>query len=303
MSMNTDKVIKKARKFAKPFRITKGEQFRMKDVDPGDTLAFKSEAKPRAKEALAIGVQALAELQDKLYAQDKWAVLLIFQGMDAAGKDGTIKHVMSGVNPQGCQVYSFKSPSVEDLDHDYLWRCMKCLPNRGHIGIFNRSYYEETLVVRVHPEFLAKQRIPAALVTKRIWKERFRDIRSFERYLSRNGIIVIKFFLHISKKEQKRRFLERAEEPEKNWKFSGSDMTEREHWDEYLDAYEEMIRKTATKHSPWYVVPANNKWFTRVVVAATVVDALASLDLAYPRVDKARLEEIASAKRALLESK
>ena len=301
--MNTDKVIKKARKLAKPFRITKGEQFRMKDVDPGDTLAFKSEAKPRAKEALAIGVQALAELQDKLYAQDKWAVLLIFQAMDAAGKDGTIKHVMSGVNPQGCQVYSFKSPSVEDLDHDYLWRCMKCLPNRGHIGIFNRSYYEETLVVRVHPEFLAKQRIPAALVTKRIWEERFRDIRSFERYLTRNGIIVIKFFLHISKKEQKRRFLERAQEPEKNWKFSGSDMTEREHWDEYLDAYEDMIRKTATKHSPWYVVPANNKWFTRVVVAAAVVDTLASLDLAYPQVDKARLEEIASAKRALLESK
>ena len=301
--MNTDKVIKKARKFAKPFRVTKGEQFRLKDVDPGDTLAFKSEAKPRAKEALAIGVQALAELQDKLYAQNKWAVLLIFQAMDAAGKDGTIKHVMSGVNPQGCQVYSFKSPSVEDLDHDYLWRCMKCLPNRGHIGIFNRSYYEETLVVRVHPEFLAKQRIPAALVTKRIWKERFRDIRSFERYLTRNGIIVIKFFLHISKKEQKRRFLERAEEPEKNWKFSGSDMTEREHWDEYLDAYEDMIRKTATKHSPWYVVPADNKWFTRVVVAAAVVDTLASLDLAYPQVDKARLEEIASAKRALLESK
>jgi PPK2 family polyphosphate:nucleotide phosphotransferase len=303
MSINTDKVIKKARKFAKPFRISKGKQFRMRDVDPGDTLAFKSEAKPRAKEALAIGVQALAELQDKLYAQDKWAVLLIFQAMDAAGKDGTIKHVMSGVNPQGCQVYSFKSPSVEDLDHDYLWRCMKCLPNRGHIGIFNRSYYEETLVVRVHPEFLAKQRIPAALVTKRIWEERFRDIRSFERYLTRNGIIVIKFFLHISKKEQKRRFLERAQEPEKNWKFSGSDMTEREHWDEYLDAYQDMIRKTATKHSPWYVVPADNKWFTRVVVAAAVVDTLASLDLAYPQVDKARLEEIASAKRALLESK
>ena len=301
--MNTDKVFKKARKFAKPFRITKGEQFRMKDVDPGDTLAFKAEAKPHAKEALAIGVQALAELQDKLYAQNKWAVLLIFQAMDAAGKDGTIKHVMSGVNPQGCQVYSFKSPSVEDLDHDYLWRCMKCLPNRGHIGIFNRSYYEETLVVRVHPEFLAKQRIPAALVSKRIWKERFRDIRSFERYLTGNGIIVIKFFLHISKKEQKRRFLERAEEPEKNWKFSGSDMAEREHWDEYLDAYEDMIRNTATKHSPWYVVPANNKWFTRVVVAAAVVDTLASLDLAYPQVDRARLEEIARAKRALLESK
>jgi len=303
LPMNTDKVIKKARKLAKPFRITKGEHFRMKDVDPGDTLAFKSEAKPRAKEALAIGVQALAEFQDKLYAQNKWAVLLIFQAMDAAGKDGTIKHVMSGVNPQGCQVYSFKSPSSEDLDHDYLWRCMKCLPNRGHIGIFNRSYYEETLVVRVHPEFLAKQRIPAALVTKHIWKERFQDIRNFERYLTRNGIIVVKFFLHVSKKEQKRRFLERAGEPEKNWKFSGSDMAEREHWDEYLDAYEEMIRNTATKHSPWYVVPADNKWFTRVVVAAAVVDMMASLNLAYPQVDKARLEEIASAKRALLESK
>jgi PPK2 family polyphosphate:nucleotide phosphotransferase len=301
--MNTDRVIKKARKFAKPFRITNGEQFRMKDVDPSDTLDFKSEAKPRAKEALAIGVQALAELQDKLYAQDKWAVLLIFQAMDAAGKDGTIKHVMSGVNPQGCQVYSFKSPSAEDLDHDYLWRCMKSLPNRGHIGIFNRSYYEETLVIRVHPEFLAKQRIPSALVTKRIWKERFQDIRCFERYLTRNGIIVIKFFLHVSKKEQKRRFLERAGEPEKNWKFSGSDMAERDHWDKYQDAYEDMIRNTATKHSPWYVVPADNKWFTRVVVGAAVVDTLASLDLAYPQVDKPRLEEIANAKKALLKSK
>jgi len=210
-------------------------------------------------------------------------VLLIFQAMDAAGKDGTIKHVMSGINPQGCQVYSFKSPSSEDLDHDYLWRCMKSLPNRGHIGIFNRSYYEETLVVRVHPELLAKQRVPAALVTKRIWKERFQDIRSFERYLVRNGIAVVKFFLHVSKKEQKRRFLDRAREPEKNWKFSGSDMAERDHWDEYQDAYEEMIRGTATKHSPWYVVPADNKWFTRLVVAAAVVDTLASLDLAYPQ--------------------
>jgi len=301
--VNADKVIKKARKFAKPFRITHGEEFRMKDVDPGDTLAFKSENKPRAKEALAIGVQALAELQDKLYAQGKWGVLLIFQAMDAAGKDGTIKHVMSGINPQGCQVYSFKSPSAEDLDHDYLWRCMKSLPNRGHIGIFNRSYYEETLVVRVHPEFLAKQKIPAALVTKRIWKERFQDIRSFERYLARNGVAVVKFFLHVSKKEQKRRFLERAREPDKNWKFSSSDMTERNHWDEYLDAYEDMIRNTATKHSPWYVVPADNKWFTRLAVGAAIVDTLASLDLAYPQVDEAKLAEIASAKKALLEAK
>src|SRR5258708_1168131 len=301
--MNTDKVIKKARKFAKPFRITKGEQFRMKDVDPGDTLAFKAEAKPHAKEALAIGVQALAELQDKLYAQNKWAVLLIFQAMDAAGKDGTIKHVMSGVNPQGCQVFSFKSPSIEDLDHDFLWRCMKCLPNRGHIGIFNRSYYEEALPVRVHPEFLARQKIPPALVTKDIWQERSQDIRSFERYLFRNGIKVVKFFLHVSKKEQKRRFLERAEEPEKNWKFSASDMAERDHWNEYQDVYQDMIRNTATKDSPWYVVPADNKWFTRVVVVAAGVETLASLDPAYPKVDKVRLEQIAKAKRVLLDSK
>src|SRR5215470_10907235 len=301
--MKTKEIIKKARELAKPFRVTKGKNFRLKDIDPDNTLDFTKEDKPRSKEVLAMGVTALTELQDKLYAQDKWAVLLIFQAMDAAGKDGAIKHVMSGINPQGCQVYSFKSPSAEDLDHDYLWRCMKSLPNRGHIGIFNRSYYEETLVIRVHPEFLAKQRIPPALVTKRIWKERFQDIRCFERYLARNGIIVIKFFLHVSKKEQKRRFLERAGEPEKNWKFSGSDMAERDHWDEYQDAYEDMIRNTATKHSPWYVVPADNKWFSRLVVAAAVVDTLASLDLAYPQVDKARLEEIASAKRALLESR
>ena len=299
MPMKTKQVLKKGRKFADPFRVTNGKKFRMKDVDPGDTLGYKSEDHPRAKEALAMGVKALAELQDKLYAQDKWAVLLIFQAMDAAGKDGTIKHVMSGVNPQGCQVFSFKSPSAEDLDHDFLWRCMKCLPNRGHIGIFNRSYYEEVLVVRVHPEFLAKERIPAELVTKRIWKERFQDIRSFERYLARNGIVVVKFFLHVSKQEQRRRFLERAEEPEKNWKFSASDMAERDHWGEYQDAYEDMIRNTATQDSPWYVVPADNKWFTRGVVAAAVVDTLASLDLAYPKVDKARLDEIAQAKKAL----
>jgi PPK2 family polyphosphate:nucleotide phosphotransferase len=301
--MNAKEVTKKARKLAEPFRITDGERFQLKDVDPGDTLGFKSEAHPRAKEALASGVQALAELQDKLYAQDKWAVLLIFQALDAAGKDGTIKHVMSGVNPQGCQVYSFKSPSAEDLDHDYLWRCMKCLPNRGHIGIFNRSYYEEVLVVRVHSEFLANQRIPPALITKRIWWERFEDIRCFERCLGRNGIVVVKFFLHVSKQEQKRRFLERAEEPEKNWKFSGSDMAERDHWAEYQQAYQDMIRNTATKHSPWYVVPADNKWFTRVVVASAVIDTLVSLDVAYPEVDNSRLLEIAKAKKALLKQK
>src|SRR5215472_5303878 len=299
--MNTKKVIKTARKLASPFRITNGQKFRLKHVDPGYTLRITSEA--RAKQTLAFGVETLTELQDKLYAQDKWAVLLIFQAMDAAGKDGTIKHVLSGVNPQGCQVFSFKSPSAEDLDHDFLWRCMKCLPNRGHIGIFNRSYYEETLVVRVHPEILAKQKVPPSLITKRIWEERFQDIRGFERYLARNGILVVKFFLHLSANEQKRRFLERAEEPEKNWKFSGSDMAERSHWDEYQDAYEDMIRNTATKNSPWYVVPADNKWFTRVIVAAAVVDTLASLDLAYPQVDKERLDEIASAKKALLNSK
>jgi len=275
----------------------------MKDVDPSDTLDFKAEAKPRAKEALAIGVQALAELQDKLYAQDKWAVLLIFKPWTPPAKMAPSSML--------CRVSIHRVarfiPSNRLLPRTSIMiisgAALKSLPNRGHIGIFNRSYYEETLVVRVHPEFLAKQRIPPALVTKRIWKERFQDIRCFERYLTRNGIIVIKFFLHVSKKEQKRRFLERAGEPEKNWKFSGSDMAERDHWDEYQDAYEDMIRNTATKHSPWYVVPADNKWFTRVVVGAAVVDTLASLDLAYPQVDKPKLEEIASAKKALLKSK
>jgi len=299
--MKTKEVIKRAHELASPFRITKGKNFRLKDIDPDDTLDFtKEEHKGRAKEVLASGVIALAELQDKLYAQDKWAVLLIFQAMDAAGKDGAIKHVMSGVNPQGCQVYSFKSPSAEDLDHDYLWRCMKCLPNRGHIGIFNRSYYEEVLVVRVHPEFLAKAKLPPKLVGKDIWEDRFEDICSFERYLARNGIIVRKFFLHVSKKEQKQRFLDRIEDPLKNWKFSSNDANERDYWDHYMNAYEEMIQETATKHSPWYVVPANNKWFTRVVVAAAVIEALASLDLAYPEVDQSKLKELAAAKKKLL---
>src|SRR6516164_5395693 len=298
--MKTKKIIKRARKFAKPFCVTNGDKFKLKDFDPADTLGLKSEAKPRAKEALQIGVQALAELQDMLYAQDKWGVLLIFQAMDAAGKDGAIKHVMSGVNPQGCQVYSFKSPSAEDLDHDYLWRCMKCLPNRGHIGIFNRSYYEEVLVVRVHPQFLAKAKLPAKLIGKKIWEERFEDIRNFERYLARNGVIVRKFFLHVSKKEQKQRFLDRIEDPLKNWKFSSNDANERDYWDDYMTAYEEMIQATATKYAPWYVVPANNKWFTRVVVAAAVIEALASLDLAYPEVGQSKLKELAAAKKKLV---
>jgi PPK2 family polyphosphate:nucleotide phosphotransferase len=301
--MKRQQLLQKARKFAKPFRIADGNKFRLKNMNPDDTLEFTSEDKPRARDALQFGVDALAELQDMLYAQDRWAVLFIFQAMDAAGKDGTIKHVMSGVNPQGCQVYSFKSPSAEDLDHDFLWRCMKCLPNRGQIGIFNRSYYEEVLVVRVHPELLRKQKIPPALVTKNIWQERFQDIRGFERYLYRNGVKVVKFFLHVSKNEQKRRFLERAENPEKNWKFSASDMAERDHWNEYQEAYEDMIRNTTTKESPWYVVPADNKWFTRLVVGSAVVHTLASLDLEYPKVDKERLEEITKARKILAKSK
>jgi len=299
--MKTKEIIRRSRQLAKPFRVSKGKDFRLKDIDPNDTLEFTKEAdKPRAKEALELGVATLAELQSKLYAQDKWAILLIFQAMDAAGKDGAIKHVMSGVNPQGCQVYSFKSPTSDDLDHDYLWRCMKRLPNRGYIGIFNRSYYEEVLVVRVHPAFLAKQKLPPKLVTKRIWDERFEDIRNFEQYLTRNGIVVRKFFLHLSKKEQQRRFLDRIDDPLKNWKFSANDASERDHWSDYMNAYEQMIQHTATKEAPWYVVPADNKWFTRVIVGAAVIDALADLDLAYPAVSKDKLKELAAAKEKLL---
>jgi PPK2 family polyphosphate:nucleotide phosphotransferase len=294
--------IKKARKLAKPFRVT-DDSFRLKDIDPDDTLDLTAEDKPRAKEALAMGVSLLAEFQDMLYAQDRWALLLIFQAMDAAGKDSAIKHVMSGVNPQGCEVHSFKAPSNEDLDHDFMWRCARRLPERGRIGIFNRSYYEETLVVRVHREFLEKQKLPPELVTKDIWEERFQDIRHIERYLTRNGVVIRKFFLHVSKKEQKKRFLERIEEPEKHWKFSAADIKERQYWDDYMKAYEDMIQNTATKHAPWYVVPADNKWFTRVVVAAAVIETLASLDLHYPEVTKEKLKELAAAKKALLAGK
>jgi PPK2 family polyphosphate:nucleotide phosphotransferase len=301
--MNTKGIVKKVHRLAAAFRVAKGAKFRLKDFDPADTLDFTSADKPRAKEALAAGIQTLAQLQDMLYAQDKWAVLLIFQAMDAAGKDGAIKHVMSGINPQGCLVHSFKAPSPEELDHDYLWRCMKVLPNRGDIGILNRSYYEETLVVRVHPEMLLRQKIPPQLLTKHIWRERFQDIRAFERYLAHNGILIRKFFLHVSKKEQKRRFLERIDNAEKNWKFSADDITERGHWDEYMDAYEEMIRNTATAEAPWYVVPADNKWFTRIVVAAVVIDALASLGLSYPEVGPEKLKELAAAKQSLLGKK
>jgi PPK2 family polyphosphate:nucleotide phosphotransferase len=297
--MKTKHVIEAARKLCKPYRVT-GKKFRLKDVDPGDTGDLKSEDKPRAKEALQNGVQALAQLQDVLYAQDRWSVLLVFQAMDAAGKDGTIKHVMSGVNPQGCQVSSFKAPTSADLEHDYLWRCVKELPERGRIGIFNRSYYEETLVVRVHPDFLAAQKLPAELVTKKIWDHRLEDIRAFERYLHRNGTIVLKFFLHVSRKEQQKRFLERLDNPDKNWKFSANDAKERGFWDDYMKAYEDTIRNTATGDSPWYVVPADNKWFTRVIVASAIIDALSSLNLHYPKVTEDKKKELVAARAALL---
>jgi PPK2 family polyphosphate:nucleotide phosphotransferase len=277
-------------KFLKPYRVDHGDRFRLKDFDPRDINGFKS--KEHAQELLRTGVQRLAELQDKLYAQDCWALLLIFQALDAAGKDGTIKHVMSGINPQGCQVYSFKAPSVEELDHDYLWRTARCIPERGRIGIFNRSYYEEVLVVKVHPEILNAQHLPTSLVTKDIWKDRYEDISNFERYLGRNGVAVRKFFLHVSKEEQRQRFLERLTIPEKNWKFSMADVKERNCWDDYQSAYEEAIRHTATPQAPWFVVPADHKWFTRVVVAGAVIDALEELDLAYPKVDATKREEL-----------
>ena len=282
------------------YRVTKGKQFRLEDYDPGDTYGMKSESKQEAKALLQGGVELLAEYQDKLYAQDRWAVLLIFQAMDAAGKDSTIKHVMSGVNPQGCEVYSFKAPSDEELDHDFLWRCVPCLPNRGHIGIFNRSYYEEVLVVRVHPEILAAQKLPPELVTKRIWEERYADIGSFERYLSGQGTVIRKFFLHVSQEEQKKRFLARLDEPEKHWKFAAADVKERQYWDDYMAAYEQLIRATATPHAPWYVVPADNKWFTRLVVAAAVVKTMDDLELDYPKVGKKKRAELAAARVALL---
>src|SRR5262245_54014448 len=255
--MKLREVIKTAKSLADPFRVSDGKGFRLKNIDPGDTGDLKSEDKPRAREALGIGVEALQELQDMLYAQDRWAVLLVFQAMDAAGKDGAIKHVMSGVNPQGCQVYSFKAPSTEELDHDYLWRTMRAMPERGRIGIFNRSYYEEVLVVRVHPELLQRQRMPPSVVGKKIWQERYQDICAVERYLTRNGIAIRKFFLYVSREEQRRRFLARLEQPNKNWKFSTADALEREHWDEYMEAYQDMIRHTSTKQAPWFVVPAD----------------------------------------------
>src|SRR5499433_273097 len=291
-------ILDRVRNFVEPFRITKGDGFQLKSFDPGNTLGLKM-SRQEASELLQQGTEWLAEEQDVLYAQDRWSLLLVFQAMDAAGKDGTIKHVMSGVNPQGCQVSSFKQPSAMDLSHDFLWRYVKRLPERGRIGIFNRSYYEEVLVVRVHEDILKKQRLPPRLVGKRIWDERLADIARFEDYLARQGTIVLKFFLHLSRDEQKRRFMARLDRPEKNWKFSSADVRERQYWDDYMKAYEAAIGTTATKHAPWFVVPADNKWFTRLVVASAIVEAVEMLDLEFPTVDAARKKELAAARAAL----
>ena len=288
----------KTDKLAKTYRIESGKHFRLKDFDPADTGHWHS--KEHAERALQQGIARTGELQDKLYAQDNWAVLLIFQAMDAAGKDGAVKHVMSGINPQGCQVYSFKAPSEVERQHDFLWRTTRVLPERGRIGIFNRSYYEEVLVVRVHPAILKSQRMPASLVDKRIWAERFEDIRCFERHMTRSGTVIRKFFLNLSKKEQKQRFLARLDHPEKNWKFSADDIHERKYWEDYQDAYEDMIRNTSSAEAPWYVVPADNKWFTRLVVSTVLVDTLESLKLAYPKVDERKRKELEAAKKVLL---
>jgi PPK2 family polyphosphate:nucleotide phosphotransferase len=286
-----------ATKLAKPYRVEDGKKFSLKDFDPADT--GKLHSKDDAKELLEKGIASLSELQEKLYACNKWGLLLIFQAMDAAGKDGAVSHVMSGVNPAGCQVYSFKSPSAEELNHDFLWRTSQRVPERGRIGIFNRSYYEETLIVRVHPEILKAEKIPPSLMTPEIWKQRFEDINCFEHYLSRNGILVRKFFLNLSKGEQKKRFLARLDHPEKNWKFSTGDIHERKYWDDYMKAYEDMICHTATGNAPWYVVPADNKWFTRVVVAAAIVETLEDLKLSYPEVDSATHKELQAVRAAL----
>jgi PPK2 family polyphosphate:nucleotide phosphotransferase len=284
--------------FVNPFRVSDGKQFRLKDFEPAETLGVKS--KEQAKETLERGIARLADLQEKLYAQDRWAILVVLQAMDAAGKDSTIKHVMSGLNPQGCQVTSFKAPSSEELQHDFLWRTSRSLPERGKIGIHNRSYYEEVLVVRVHPEFLDRQRIPAQLKSDRIWQERFEEINAFEQYLVRNGIVLVKFFLHLSKKEQRKRFLERLDDREKEWKFSASDAKERQYWDRYMQAYEDMIQNTSSKHAPWHVVPADHKWFTRLVVAEVIIDVLEGLHLAFPELDADAKKELKKARKALL---
>jgi len=290
---------KQVHKFIEPYVVAKGDDFRLKDRDPGDTHGLKSGDKPEAKRLLDDGVALLSEMQDKLYAQSNWGLLLIFQAMDAAGKDSTIKHVMSGVNPQGVDVYAFKEPSSDELAHDFLWRTNRCMPARGKIGIFNRSYYEEVLVVRVHPEKLEKEKIPKELLGEHLWKHRYEDINAFEKYLTRNGIAIRKFFLNISRKEQKRRFLERLDNPEKNWKFSAADVEERKYWDKYQSAYEKMIRNTASERAPWVVVPADNKWFSRLLVVATVVDALWEMKLAYPKVSEDKRAALLAARKQL----
>jgi len=296
--MARQEILDRVRKYVEPFRITKGKAFRLNNFDPRDTSGLKLD-KGEASELLALGSNWLAEEQDMLYAQDRWSLLLVFQAMDAAGKDGTIKHVMSGVNPQGCQVFSFKQPSSEDLQHDFMWRYVKRLPERGRIGIFNRSYYEEVLIVRVHPEILKGQRLPPGNVGNGIWNERLADIAQFEEYLTRQGTIILKFFLHLSREEQKKRFMKRLDQPEKNWKFSPADVRERGYWDDYMHAFEEAIRATAAPHAPWFIVPADNKWFTRLVVAAAIVEAVEKLDLSYPKVDAAKKKELAAAREAL----
>ena len=280
------------------YRVGEGKGFRLADHDPGDTAGLALDKK-QARSLLQLGVERLSELQEKLYAQDRWAVLLIFQAMDAAGKDSTIKHVMSGVNPQGVEVHAFKQPSAEDLDHDFLWRAVRRLPERGRIGVFNRSYYEEVLVVRVHEAILRAQKLPPRLVTERIWQERHEDIGAFERYLARNGILILKFFLNVSREEQKRRFLGRLQEPEKHWKFSPADAAERAHWDAYMAAYEDAIRATATPHAPWFVVPADHKWFARLAVVAAIDEALRGLDLRYPTLPPEQAAALEEARRTL----
>jgi PPK2 family polyphosphate:nucleotide phosphotransferase len=295
-----NEILKRISRFIEPYKVTNGKSFKIADINPADTHDLGSENKAEAKELLQKGTEFLSELQDILYAQDRWGVLLMFQAMDAAGKDSTIKHVMSGVNPQGCQVYSFKRPSAEELDHDYMWRYSRCLPERGRIGIFNRSYYEEVLVARVHQNILKAQHMPDEVITKKIFDERLEDMANFETYLSRNGFVVLKFFLHVSKKEQKKRFLARLDRPDKNWKFEPADVTERSHWTSYMRAYEAAIKGTASKNAPWFVVPADNKWFTRLVVSAAVVQALAELDLRYPTVDSVKRSQLDEA-RVLLD--
>jgi PPK2 family polyphosphate:nucleotide phosphotransferase len=299
--MKPRKLVKEAERIVSPYCITDGKKFRLKDFDPADTNGIDS--KKAAQNMLESSSQMLAEMQEKLYAQDMWALLLIFQGMDAAGKDGAIKHVMSGINPQGCDVHAFKTPTNEELDHDFMWRAHKVMPGRGKIGIFNRSYYEEVLVVRVHPPLLKAEKFADELITKHIWEDRYEDINAFEKFLARNGTVIRKFFLHVSKEEQKKRFLERLEDSKKNWKFSMDDIKERKFWDDYQEAYEEMVQNTATKRAPWYVIPADNKWYGRLVIASAIIDALNGLDLKFPDVDKEKKKELEAIQQALLKEK